>query len=231
MAKLIQIRSNGAEAFSAYLAEPSGTPRAALVVIQEIFGVNAGIRQLCDGFAAQGYLALSPDLFWRLEPGVQLTDQTQAEWARAFELYKAFDVDAGVRDIEATIQHARTQLGQAKVGAVGYCLGGLLAYLTACRTDADASVSYYGVGLEQRLEEADKLAQPLMLHIAEKDQFVPPAAQAAILAGLKNHPHVEIHLYQGQDHAFARVGGAHYDAASAQLANGRTLDFFKNHLG
>jgi len=216
--------------FMAYAAAPAGAPKAAVVALQEIFGVNGVMRAICDDLAAQGYLALCPDLFWRIEPGIQLTDKTQAEWARAFELFKAFDVDAGLKDIEATIAHARTRLGQTKVGAVGYCLGGLLAYLTACRTDADASVGYYGVGIEQRLEECDKLTRPLMLHIAEKDQFVPPPAQAAILAGLKNHPMVTLHVYDGQDHAFARVGGAHYDAAAAARANQRTAAFFAEHL-
>lgn len=220
-----------AGAFMAYLARPASQPRAAVVVLQEIFGVNAVMRGACDQLAAQGYLALCPDLFWRIEPGIQLTDKTQAEWGRAFELYKAFDIDAGLKDIDAAIQHARSTLGQAKVGAVGYCLGGLLAYLTACRTDADASVSYYGVGLEQRLEEADKLTRPLLLHIAEKDQFVPPAAQSAILAGLKNHPQVTIQVYEGQDHAFARAGGQHHNAEAAKLANERTAAFFAEHLG
>lgn len=224
-----RIRSEAGE-FMAYVASPAGNASAAIVVIQEIFGVNAVMRGVCDRLAAQGYLALCPDLFWRIEPGVQLTDKTEAEWAKAFELYKAFDVDAGVKDIEAAIQHARSQLGAAKVGAVGYCLGGLLAYLTACRTDADASVGYYGVGLEQRLEEADKLTRPLLLHIAGKDKFVPPAAQAAIQAGLKNHPMVSLHLYAEQDHAFARQGGEHYDAAAAKLANDRTAAFFGEHL-
>lgn len=216
--------------FQAYVARPDGAPRGAVVVIQEIFGVNAVVRGKCDWLAREGFLAVAPDLFWRIEPGIQLTDQSEAEWARAFELFKAFDVDGGIEDIEATMTWARGQ-GAGKVGAVGYCLGGLLAYLTACRTDADASVGYYGVSIEQRLEEADKLAQPLMLHIAGKDQFVPPAAQTAIDNGLKNHPEVTLHVYPEQDHAFTREGGAHYDKDAAALADGRTVAFFRQHLG
>ncbi len=220
-------------AFSAYVARPqSGADAPAIVVIQEIFGVNKVMRDICDGLASQGFIAICPDLFWRIEPGIDITDQSEAEWKRAFELFNAFDVDAGVNDIAATIAAARALPGVAgKVGAVGYCLGGLLAFLTATRTDADACISYYGVGIEKHVGEADKLARPLLMHIAEKDQFVPPEAQQVILGALKDHPQIQIHLYAGRDHAFAREGGAHYDATDAAKANGRSLTFFKTHLG
>lgn len=217
--------------FTAYVARPSSPKAPAVVVIQEIFGVNAVMRGVCDELAAAGFLAVCPDLFWRIEPGVDITDQSEAEWKKAFELYNAFDVDAGVKDIAATIDHVRDLAEvNGKVGAVGFCLGGLLAYLTATRTDSDASVAYYGVGIEKHLVEADKLAHPLLMHIAEEDQFVPKEAQALILSQLKNHPQIEINTYPGRDHAFARVGGEHYDAGDAKLANGRTLTFFKQHL-
>jgi carboxymethylenebutenolidase len=219
-------------AFSAYVARPqTGAAAPAVVVIQEIFGVNTVMRDICDGLAAQGFIAVCPDLFWRIEPGIDITDQSEAEWKRAFELFNAFDVDAGVSDIAATITATRALPGvSGKVGAVGYCLGGLLAFLTATRTDADACISYYGVGLEKHVGEADKLARPLLMHIAEKDQFVPPEAQQVILSALKDHPQIEVHTYAGRDHAFAREGGAHYDAADAAKANGRSLTFFKTNL-
>ncbi|WP_374534965.1 dienelactone hydrolase family protein [Phenylobacterium sp.] len=217
--------------FAAYVARPSNPKAPAVVVIQEIFGVNAVMRGVCDELAAAGFLAVCPDLFWRIEPGVDITDQSEAEWKKAFELYNAFDVDAGVKDIAATIDHVRGLAEcSGKVGAVGYCLGGLLAFLTSTRTDSDASVGYYGVGIEKHLVEADKLAHPLMIHIAEEDGFVPKEAQALILSKLKNHPQVQAYTYPGRDHAFARVGGEHYDAADAKLANGRTLAFFQQHL-
>ncbi|CAN7323167.1 dienelactone hydrolase family protein [Caulobacter sp. LjRoot300] len=219
-------------AFSAYVARPSATSAPAIVVIQEIFGVNKVMRDICDDLAAQGFVAVCPDLFWRIEPGIDITDQSDAEWKRAFELYNAFDVDAGVSDIAATIAAVRELPGvNGKVGAVGYCLGGLLAFLTATRTDADATVSYYGVGTEKHLAEAEKLARPLLMHIAEEDQFVPKEAQKLILDALKDHPQIEIHTYPGRDHAFARIGGAHYDAADAGTANARSLAFFKSNLG
>ena len=217
--------------FAAYVARPSNPKAPAIVVIQEIFGVNAVMRGVCDELAAAGFLAVCPDLFWRIEPGIDITDQSEAEWKKAFELYNAFDVEAGVKDIAATIDHVRALPEvNGKVGAVGFCLGGLLAYLTAARTDADASVAYYGVGVEKHLVESEKQAHPLLMHIAEEDQFVPKEAQALILAQLKNHPQVEIFTYPGRDHAFARRGGEHYDAADAKTAGERTLAFFSKHL-
>jgi carboxymethylenebutenolidase len=218
--------------FSAYVARPAVSPAPAIVVLQEIFGVNAVMRGVCDDLAANGYLAVCPDLFWRIEPGVDITDQTEAEWSKAFALFNAFDVEAGVPDIAATIDKIRADPGcNGKVGAVGYCLGGLLAFLTSVRTDSDASVGYYGVGIEKYTAEADKLVRPLLLHIAEEDHFTPGPVQARIIAALKNHPQVEIHTYPGREHAFARVGGQHYDPADATLANGRTIEFFKANLG
>jgi carboxymethylenebutenolidase len=222
--------------FDAYVARPAGGgtdagPWPAVVVIQEIFGVNAVMREIADGLAGQGFLAVCPDLFWRIEPGIDITDQTDAEMKRAFELFGAFDVEAGMADIAATIDAVRERPDcTGKVGAVGFCLGGLLAYLTATRTDADASVSYYGVGIQDRLPEADKITRPLMLHIAERDKFVPPEAQALIRQSLKDHPQLTLHTYAGQDHAFARMGGEHYDAGAAQTAGERSLAFLREHL-
>ncbi len=226
------ITINGPDgAFSGYLSTPSAGSGPGVVVIQEIFGVNAVMRGVADGLAARGYLALCPDLFWRIQPGVQLTDKTKAEWDQAFALMNKFDADAGVKDIQAAITQLRgTQGCTGKVGAVGYCLGGLLAYLAAARTDSDASVGYYGVNIQTRLAEAGAIKKPLLLHIAAKDQFVPPDAQKQIVDGLKSNPLVTIHVYPEMDHAFAREGGEHYDKACADLANGRTSTFFRQHL-
>ena len=217
--------------FSGYLSTPSAGTGPGVVVIQEIFGVNAVMRGVADALAARGYLALCPDLFWRLKSGVQLTDKTKAEWDQAFALMNKFDPDAGVKDIQATITQLRSMPGcTGKVGAVGYCLGGLLAYLTAARTDSDASVGYYGVNVQTKLDEAKNIKRPLMLHIASKDQFVLPEAQRKITEALKGNPLITIHTYPEMDHAFAREGGEHYDKACADLANGRTATFFRQHL-
>ena len=227
----VTIRAADGGSFSAYLATPSVGRGPGLVVIQEIFGVNEVMRDLSDGFARQGHVVLCPDLFWRQEPGIQITDKTDAEWQRAFSLYKGFNEAKGVDDLKATLAHLR-QLPACtgKVGSVGYCLGGKLAYLMATRSDADASVGYYGVGIEGALDEAKSIKKPLLLHIAEKDQFCPPDAQAKVKGALKSNPHVSIHSYPGMDHAFARVGGQHYDKAAADSANQRTADFFKKNL-
>ena len=147
-------------------------------------------------------------------------------------LYTAFNADQWIEDIADTLGAIRNDPGcNGKVGAVGYCLGGLLSYLTAARTDIDAAVSYYGVGIDGRLDEAAKITAPLLLHVAEKDQFVPAAAQAAMAKVLINGPRLDLHTYAGCDHAFARPGGEHYDAASAKLANDRTAAFFTKTLG
>jgi carboxymethylenebutenolidase len=218
--------------FGAYLASPAAARGPGIVVIQEIFGVNQVVRDICDYHAAHGRFALAPDLFWRLEPGVQLTDKTEEHWQRAFALMQAFDVDKGMADIQAAMTHLRSVPGcSGKVGAVGYCLGGRLAYLSATRTDSDASVGYYGVYIQNHLDEARNIKKPLMLHIAAKDQFVPPEAQKQIVDALKGHPMVTLHVYPEMDHAFARPGGQHYDKACADLANTRTETFFRQHLG
>jgi carboxymethylenebutenolidase len=220
--------------FSAYVARPAAPKAPAVVVIQEIFGVNQVMRDITDGLAGQGYLAICPDLFWRIEPGVDITDQSQAEWAKAFSLFQAFDVDKGAEDIQATIDLIRADAGcTGKVGAVGFCLGGLLAFLTATRTDAEASVGYYGVNIDSYLaaDEAEKLVHPLMLHVAEEDQFVSKTAQGVIATTLGVNPHVKLHTYPGRDHAFARMGGEHYNEADAMTAGKRSLAFFKEHLG
>lgn len=217
--------------FSAYLATPAAPNGHALVLIQEIFGVNQVMRDLADAYAAQGYVTICPDLFWRIEPGIDITDQTKAEWDKAFSLYSAFDVDAGVRDLAATITAARELATSGKVATIGFCLGGLLAYLTMTRTDADAGVSYYGVGIDQKLDEAEAITRPTLLHIAEDDGFVSKEAQAAIKAGLEGRAGVIVYSYPGLDHAFAREGGAHYDADGATTAANRTTTFLETMLG
>lgn len=212
-----------------YVAEPTGTPKAAIIVIQEIFGVNPGIRQKCQNWAKDGYLAVAPDLFWRIKPGIELDPDVEAELQEAFGYFGQYDADNGVKDIEAVIKHLHAD-GIAKVGCVGYCLGGKLAYMTACRTDISASVGYYGVMIDQMIGESHAIAHPLMLHIPKADHFVGPEAQAAIHAGLDDHPKVTLHDYDGLDHGFAAEMGNRRDEAGATLADSRTAAFFKEHL-
>lgn len=221
-----------AASFTAYRADPAGTPRGAVVVIQEIFGINAGIRRQCDLLAEAGYLALAPDLFWRFAAGVELDPDVKPEFERALELMGQLDQDAAVRDLEATIRTARGLLPNGgKVGAVGFCLGGRLAFMVAARTDVDASVGYYGVGIDGLLGEKHAIARPLMLHIPVEDHFVDHDAQARIHAGLDDHPKVTLHDYPGEDHGFASAVGSRRSEESATLAEGRTMAFFAEHLG
>ena len=215
----------------AYLARPSAPQRAAIVVVPEIFGVNPGIRTKCDAWASQGYLALAPDIFWRCAPGGELDPDVPEQLQQAFGHFQRYDPDDGVRDIEAAIHHLRREEGCAKVGLVGYCLGGRLAYMAATRTDISAAVGYYGVMIDQMLGESHAIANPLMLHIAGADHFVGPEAQAAIHAGLDGHPRVTLHDYPGLDHGFAAETGARRNEEGAQLADRRTAAFFAEHLG
>jgi len=228
---MIDINAPDGGSFQGFLATPESGSGAGVIVLQEIFGINYFMRETCHRLAAQGYMALCPDLFWRQEPGIELSDMTQDEWGRAFALYQGFDMDQGVADAGAALEQLRGTEGcSGKVGAVGYCLGGMLAYLVAARTKADASVGYYGVGMQDALGEAANISGPHMMHLAELDQFVPPEAQSAIKEGLSNNAAVTIHSYANVDHAFARTGGEHFDAAAAAEANSRTTEFFQQNL-
>ena len=232
MSETVQVPAlDGDGRIPAYVARPAGVPAAAIIVIPEIFGVNAGIRAKCDDWAAKGYLAAAPDIFWRFAPGVELNPDVEAELQEAFGYFGQFDADLGVQDIEALIHWLRREAGVPKVGLVGFCLGGRMAYLAAARTDIDASVGYYGVMIDQMLGEKHAIANPLLLHIPTADSFVPPEAQQAIHAGLDDHPRVTLHDYPGLDHGFAATEGNRRDEAGAQLADGRTEAFFKDHLG
>lgn len=224
------INTSDNQQFHGYLARPQNPNGAGIIVIQEIFGVNAEVRKKCDLWAEKGYTAIAPDLFWRQEPGVDITDQSQEEWDKAFALLKGFDVGLGIADLKATLQTLRGLINGGPVGTVGYCLGGRLAYLMGTRSDADANVGYYGVTLEKYLDEAGTIKAPLMLHIAEEDSFVSKDVQALIKSALGNNSFVTLHSYAGVDHAFSRLNGKHYNAEAATLANNRTADFFAKTL-
>lgn len=221
---------DGSGSFDAYVAEPAGEAKAAIVVIQEIFGVNEGIRGKCDGWAAKGYLAVAPDLFWRVERNVELDADEPEQFRTAIGLMQKFDQDLGVADLEATIRAARARVGGGKVGVVGYCLGGRLAFMVAARTDSDASVGYYGVGIDNLLGEKHAIARPLLLHIAGEDHFVDKATQAKMHEGLDDHPRVTLHDYPGEDHGFAAEMGKRRSEEAARLADSRTEAFFAESL-
>jgi carboxymethylenebutenolidase len=217
--------------FTAYVAAPTITPAPVVVVVQEIFGVNAGIREIANDLAKQGFFAVCPDLFWRFGSGLQLSDHSEADWKKGLDFYELYNFDDGVKDIAATIAACREMSGSnGKVGVMGFCLGGLMSFLVAARADADAVVEYYGAETEKFVSEGSKIKKPLLMHLASEDEYMDKAAQATICKALTRNPLVDIHIYSGRSHAFARPDGDHYDATDAAIANNRTLDFFRQHL-
>ncbi|RSU76257.1 dienelactone hydrolase family protein [Sphingomonas sp. S-NIH.Pt3_0716] len=232
MADYIPIKTlEGDGQFDAYVATPDSPAKAAIIVIQEIFGVNEGIRRKCDSWARAGYLAIAPDLFWRIDPHIELDADIPEQMQQALDYIPRFNQDQGVRDIEATIRAARAMLeSPAKVGVVGYCLGGRVAFMTACRTDGDAFVGYYGVGIDGLLGEQHAIGKPTMLHIPTNDGFVAADVQAKMHDGLKDNRHVTLHDYEGLDHGFAAEMGDRRVEEAAQLADRRTADFFAQAL-
>jgi len=228
---MVKIKSFDAGEFDAHIALPASGYGPGIVVLQEIFGVNEFMREVCAWYAGHGFVAICPDLFWRQERGVDITDKTEAEWQKAFQLYQGLDEAKAVEDSAAAMDFLRRHPAcNGRAGAVGFCLGGNLAWLLSVRFKPDCAVGYYGVGIEKSLNEAINLSSPLMLHIAGQDKFCPPSAQEQIHATLEANALVTIHDYLDQGHAFGRSGGEHYDARAAELANLRTLEFFVRHL-
>jgi carboxymethylenebutenolidase len=219
-------------AFGAYVARPSVLPAPAVVVLQELFGVNADIRKTCDEIAQQGFVAVAPDLFWRQEPGVDLGVASEADWQHGLRLYQAYDRDAGVRDIKDTLDAvAKLPECTGKVAVLGYCLGALMVFLTAVRfRGVDAAVAYHGGDTEKYLGEADGLNTPLLMHLGEEDEFISKPAQAQIKTALAGKPNATVYSYPGQRHAFSRHDGAHYNAEAAALAHERTYAFLNRQL-
>jgi carboxymethylenebutenolidase len=218
-------------ALGAYIARPKVLPAPAVVVLHEVFGVNADIRQTCDELAEQGFMAVAPDQFWRQEPGVDLSVTSEADWRHGLRLYQAYDRDAGARDVKDTADAvAKLPDCAGKVAVLGFCLGGLMTFLTAVRYGVDAAVAYHGGDTETYLGEIDGLHAPLLMHLAEEDEFISRSAQAEIKKALAGRSDATVYSYSGQRHAFARHNGAHYNAAAAALANARTSEFLHRHL-
>jgi carboxymethylenebutenolidase len=217
--------------FIAFIARPEVSPAPAVIVLQEVFGVNADIREHCAELAEQGFLAVAPDLYWRQEPGVDLNAQSDSDWQHAVQLYQAYDRNAGAKDIEDAVRAVAKLLEcTGKVGLLGYCFGGLMVFLTAARSDVDAGVAFHGGDTEKYLDEVDNLNAPLLMHLADEDEFISKDAQAAIKAALAIKPNATVYSYPGQYHAFSRHNGAHYNAEAAATANMRTYDFLRRHL-
>ena len=231
MASITIQAADGSGSFQAFVREPATKPAGAVVVIQEVFGVNQAMRDTCAWIADIGFIAVCPDLFWRIQPGIDITDKSEAEWKQAFELFGKFDKAKGIEDLKATLAAARSlPNANGKAGTMGYCLGGLLAFMMADQSDADINVSYYGVGLDGLLGELDAVKKPLLVHIADQDEFFPAEGRAKAAAAARGHAHIACYNYNAQ-HAFARINGVHWDGRSATIANGRSAEALAKALG
>lgn len=219
-------------ALEAYVARPAVSPAPVVIVLHEIFGVNADIRATCDELAAAGFVAVAPELFWRDAPGLDLNSWSEADWSRGMDLYRRYDLERGTWDVADVLLAARGMDGaDGRVGVMGFCLGGLMSYLAAARTGVDAAVAYYGGGIDQHLEWAASVDAPILMHFGDADEFIDPGARAAIEAAFADRPNARIHTYYGCSHAFARHTGTHFDPSAAALANARTYDFLRHELG
>lgn len=219
-------------AFGAYLAAPgAGAGAPGVLVIQEIFGVNPHIRSVVDRFAEAGYAALAPDVFWRLQPGVELGYDT-ADVARGRELKGQMNNDQAVADLEATIATLAElpECSGGRPGVVGYCYGGLLSYLVAARLDPACLSSYYGGGIADYLHEAGKIDCPAQFHFGSEDTAIPLDQVGRLRDALADKPDCEVFVYEGAGHGFHCDQRGSYHAASADLAWRRTLQLFGTHL-
>jgi carboxymethylenebutenolidase len=210
MASITIHANDGSGSFSAYLLEPAKQPAGVVVLIQEVFGVNQAMRDIAAWVTDLGFIAVCPDLFWRIEPGIDITDKSEAEWKKAFELFNKFDQAKGIDDLKATVAAARKLPGaNGKVATMGYCLGGRLAFMMAEQSDVDVNISYYGVGLDNLLGDLAKVTKPLIVHVADQDEFFPPEGRAKVVEAVTGHRQIAAYVYPNADHAFARVGGVH----------------------
>lgn len=216
--------------FGAYLALPRGGKGPGIVLLQEIFGVNAHIRSVAEQYAADGYVVLAPDLFWRSGPRIEL-GYDEAGWKRAVELMNATDVAKARSDIALTVAALRAQPGvEGKMAALGFCFGGKLSYLTAADGLVDAAVAYYGGGIQNHLDLADQINVPLLMHFGGKDAHIPAAAVKSIAERYADRPEVEIHLYPEAEHGFNCSHRDSYRQRSAAEAHGNSLVFLAENL-
>jgi carboxymethylenebutenolidase len=231
MASITIPATDGSGSFAAHVSTPKDTPAGVVVLIQEIFGVNQAMRDIADWVADLGFIAVCPDLFWRIEPGIDITDKTEAEWQKAFALFGQFDQAKGIEDLKATVAAARRMAGSnGRVGTMGYCLGGRLAFMMAEQSDADVNISYYGVGLDGLLGDIGAVTRPLIVHIADRDEYFPEAGRKAVADGTRGHASIRCYNYDA-DHAFARVNGIHWQGRAATIANGRSAEALVAALG
>jgi carboxymethylenebutenolidase len=219
----VKIESRDGGAFTGYSSSVDDTARPGLVICTEVFGVNAHMRSVADRFAEQGFAVLVPDLFWRIEPGMEIP-YDQAGLKRGSEIVAAFDMERGAEDLGQAVSALRqSRQCNGRVGVVGFCVGGALAYLAATRVGVEAAVSYYGKGIEQYLAEGERIRCPVVLHFGAKDRFIPQPVVERIAAALAHKSNIQVYSYPGVDHGFNSEDRPAYNAEVAKLAMQRTL--------
>ena len=229
--RYVEVQAGDGHSFNAYFAKPARGSGPGLVLLQDIFGVNDTVKQMADHYAEEGYLVMAPDLFWRMQPGVSL-GYGEADRPRALEFHKHFDLDAGIEDIEATMQALRRRPEhRGKVGVLGHTFGGTLAYLAAARTDVDCAVSYYGVGLADHLGEARRIRCPMTVHLAGADHHMSVEQQKRIADTFRSRPDMEVYSYPGVGNGFATPGRDSWDRPAALMSSTRTLTQLKRVMG
>ena len=231
MGRMTQIAAADGERFGAYLAMPESGRGPGLVLVQKIFGVNATMRAHADLFAEEGYAVLVPDLFWRLEQGIEL-GYGEADVARGRALLERFDIGRGIEDIGACLTYLRTMpSGTGMAGVVGFCFGGRLAFLAAARLSPDAVVAFYGGGIEAHVDEAPAIRCPTILHFGAKDTLIPPEAVARVRAATDGNANVRIFTYADAGHGFYNHDRTAYHRPSAMMAHSRTITLLRQALG
>jgi carboxymethylenebutenolidase len=227
----IDIAAKDGGTFKAYLTVPASGSGPGILLLQEIFGVNKSMRETADHYAEEGYVVLAPDLFWRMEPGVDL-GYSEADFNKAFGFFQRFDANQSIKDADDALKVLRARPEcKGKVGALGFCLGGKLAYLVAARTDVDCAVSYYGVGIEADLAEAGNVKGPMVFHFAELDKYAPAEVREQIKGAFKGRPEIEFYTYPGCDHAFAAPERTSYNAPATLMAHSRSIALFRKVMG
>ncbi len=231
ISEYIKIKTTDNKEFSGYLSKPPSGKGPGLLLVQEIFGINSHIREVADLYAQEGFVVLAPDLFWRVQPGVELGYNSE-DFAKGLDLYGKLDMNQALSDLSDAINTLKELPAVAgKVGAVGYCLGGNISYRLASRGKVDAAVSYYGGGIDQALDEAKNLHCPLLMHFADLDKYISADAVKNISTSLANKPAVKIYTYSNVDHGFNCDQRSTYNRQAAMLAYSRSAAFLHKHLG
>ena len=231
MGSMIRVDADNGRWFEAYLALPPMAKGPAIVVLPEMYNLNSATREVADAYAADGFVALAPDMYWRTEPGLfmEFTDDNRP---RARALYAALDRNLAVSDVGHCIAALRRRGDvNGKVATVGFCMGGEISALAGCRLPVDAVAVYYGTKMEPHVAEMVKLKPPTIMHFAGNDPHIPLTTVNAIENEVAKIDHVSVHVYRGAEHAFARPHYAHFSAEATALASERTRKIFQNLFG